>query len=211
MKRAVLVCNGSVTTKQLYSNISRDDFIVAVDGGANKLLKTSLVPDAVIGDMDSINKAALRKFRKCDFVRFPREKDKLDLELGIEYCVGRGFRELLILGAIGSRADMALTNIFLLTQLPARVNVRVIHNNQEIFLITAKKSSIAGTPGERISLFPIKDGVEGLTLRGLKYSLVNHKLRFGIGRGLSNEFKSKKAEISFKSGTLLCVHFRNSF
>lgn len=211
MKRAVLVCNGSIDTKQLYSNISKSDFLVAVDGGANKLVKTGFVPDVIIGDMDSINNAALKKFRQCKFVKFPAEKDKLDLELALDYCIGRGLRETVILGAIGSRADMSLTNVFVLSALPANVNARIIHENQEIFIVPKKKFSIKGVPGERISLFPLSGEVKGLTLRGLRYGLDNYNLRFGIGRGISNEFKSKKTEISFKSGTLLCVHFHGSF
>ncbi len=211
MKRAVLLCNGSLTARQLYANISKSDFLVAVDGGANKLVRTGFVPDVIIGDMDSINRAALRKFRHCRFIRFPREKDKLDLELALGHCVEKGFRDIVVLGAMGTRADMSLTNVFLLSQLQKNIRAKIVHDNQEIFLIASKKSSVVGVPGERVSLFPINGEVKGLTLRGLKYGLRNYNLRFGIGRGLSNEFKSKKAEISFKSGTLMCVHFRSSF
>ncbi len=211
MKRAVLICNGSIDTKHLYANISKSDFIVAVDGGANKLVKTNFVPGVIIGDMDSINNAALKKFRQCEFVKFPVEKDKLDLELGLDYCVKKGFRDITILGALGSRADMSLTNVFVLSGLPANVRGRIMHENQEIYLVPKKKFSISGVPGERISLFPLNGTVQGLTLKGFRYGLDNYNLRFGIGRGISNEFKSKKVEISFKSGTLLCVHFHGAF
>ena len=205
-KRAVLICNGSLDTKWLYSNIRKGDFIIAVDGGANKLLKTSYVPSIVIGDMDSITKKAAKKFKSSQFIRFAREKALLDLELGINYCIENKFSEILILGALGNRADMALTNVFLLSQIPPNINSKIVHENQEIFLVP-KKFSINGTPGEVISLFPIGGDVSGLTLQGFKYNLNNYDLRFGIGIGLSNEFKSKKASISFKDGMLVCVHF----
>ncbi|MBI4044602.1 MAG: thiamine diphosphokinase [Candidatus Diapherotrites archaeon] len=209
-KKAVLVCNGSIDTKHLHAHIGKNDFLIAVDGGANKLVKTHFQPAVIIGDMDSITKSAGKKFRHAQFIRFPREKDKVDLELALDYCAEKKFREILILGALGSRADMTLTNFFLLTRIPQKIRARIIHENQEIYL-APKKSIISGVPGEKISFFPIRGDVGGLTLEGFKYGVKNQALVFGTGRGLSNEFKGKKAKITFKSGILLCVHFRAVF
>lgn len=206
--KAVLVCNGSLNTKFLYSNIKKNDYLIAVDGGANKLVKTSFSPNIIIGDMDSISRSALKKFRKITQKKFPPQKNEVDLELAINYCVKKKFKEILILGAIGSRTDMSLTNIFLLSQIPKNIKAKIVHQNQEIFLLP-KKSFITGNIGEKISLFPIQGNVKGLTLKGLKYELKNSDLTFGIGKGLSNEFKNKKAQISFKDGVLLCVHFHS--
>ena len=209
-KKAVIVCNGSVNTKFLFMHIQKNDFLVCADGGANKLTKTRFRPDVIIGDMDSITKSTLKKFKYAKLVKFPREKDQVDLELAINYCVGKKFKEILILGALGSRVDMSLTNVFLLLQIPKNIKAKIVHQNQEIYLVQ-KKCSIKGIPGEKISFFPIKGDVIGLTLNGLKYEVKNYDLRFGIGKGLSNEFKNKNAVISFKDGLLLCVHFRSWF
>ena len=208
MQKAVIVCNGSLNTKFLYSHLDKSSFLIAADGGANKLVKTGFYPKVIIGDMDSITKAAQKKFKNAQFIRFPREKDQIDLELAINFCVEKKFKEILILGAVGSRADMNLTNVFLLSQLPKSVKAKIVHENQEIFLLS-KKTEIEGVPGEKVSFFPVKGDVLGLALSGAKYELKNYNLRFGIGIGLSNEFKSKKIKVSFKDGILVCVHFRN--
>lgn len=209
-KKAVVICNGSLNTKFLYSHISKGDFLIAVDGGANKLVKTNFVPDLIVGDMDSISSAASKKFRKVEQIRFPREKDLIDLEIALNYCIEHKFTEIIILGGIGSRADMTLTNVFLLSQIPPNVSAKIFNENQEIFLIR-KNCEIEGVPGEVVSIFPIKGDVKSLTLCGFRYELDNYDLRFGIGIGLSNEFKNKKARISFKDGLLLCVHFHKWF
>ena len=211
MKKAVIVCNGQVNTKFLYSFISENNFLIAVDGGANKLIKTKFEPDLIIGDMDSISKNSLKKYRKSEIKRFPVEKKEIDLELAIDYCLQKKFKEIIILGAIGSRADMTLTNIFVLNQIPKTIKAKIVHENQEIYLIPKKKYLIEGIPGEKISLFPIEGKVKGLTLKGFKYELKNFNLKFGLGIGLSNEFKNKKAWITLKDGKLLCVHFRKWF
>jgi thiamine pyrophosphokinase len=210
-KRAILVCNGSLTTKEFYSIVTKDDFIVAVDGGANKLLKTKFVPNIIIGDMDSINSTAKKKYSKVTKICFPREKDLLDLELAINYCIEQKFSEIVILGAFGSRHDMSLTNVFLLSQIPENINAKIVNGSQEIFLIRKNELVLSGIPGEKISIFPIKGDAKGITLEGFKYCVQNYDLRFGIGFGLSNEFKNKKARISFKDGMLLCVHFHKWF
>jgi len=210
-KRAAIVCNGNVNTKYLYSFISEGDFLIAVDGGANKLLKTDFKPDLIIGDMDSISKNSLKKFREVKKITFPKEKDKIDLELALDYCIEKKFSEIIILGAVGSRADMTTTNIFLLTHIPKNIKAKIIHQNQEIYLIPAKNFTIKGIPGEKISLFPVKGKVKGLTLKGFKYEIKNYNLEFGVGIGLSNEFKNKKVWITSKDGIMLCVHFRKWF
>src|SRR3989344_1993299 len=133
--RAVLICNGSAGTNLLHRNISSGDFIVAVDGGANKLVKTKFRPDIIIGDMDSINSVARAKFRAVKMLSYPREKDKVDLELALDYCIERKFSEILILGAIGGRVDMTLTNVFLLDKIPSGVNAKLMHQNQEVFVV----------------------------------------------------------------------------
>ena len=51
--KAILICNGNINSKYLYAHIKKNDFVIAVDGGANKLTKTIFTPDLIIGDMDS--------------------------------------------------------------------------------------------------------------------------------------------------------------
>lgn len=208
--RAVIICNGTTSSKLLHKNISKGDFIVAVDGGANKLVRTKFRPDIIIGDMDSINAAARSAFRDVKMLSYPREKDKVDFELAIDYCIEKKFSEILILGAIGSRADMTLTNVFLLDKIPENINARILHLDQEIFLLR-KPAELSGIPGETISLFPLNKDVEGLTIKGFKYELSNFRLRFGIGLGISNEFMEKTATVSFTKGPLVCVHFRKYY
>ena len=175
MKKAVLVCDGSIDTKFLYSNIGKNDFLVAVDGGANKLSKTTFVPDLIIGDMDSISRGATKKFRKSEFIRYPMEKDQTDLELALEYCAGKNFGEIVVLGAFGSRADMNLANVFCLCRLPKKVKAKIVHENQEIFLLK-NKTVLFGVPGEKISFLALNGNVRGLSLEGFLYGLSNSEL-----------------------------------
>ena len=206
MKKAVLVCNGNINSKYLYANIKKEDYLIAVDGGANKLVKTIFTPDLIIGDMDSINKEAKKKFRKVNQIVFPVEKNELDLELAIDYCLKQKFNEIIFLGMVGSRLDMNLMNVFALEKIPEKINARIIHLNQEIFLIR-KSKTLQGREGERVSFISLKKDAN-ISLTGFRYDVQNFKLKFGTGVGVSNEFKKEKAVISFKDGLILCTYFR---
>ena len=57
MKRAILFVNGNLSdVSQAKKIISKDDFLIAVDGGASHIKKLKLIPNIVIGDMDSISR-----------------------------------------------------------------------------------------------------------------------------------------------------------
>ena len=49
--------------------------------------------------------------------KFPVKKDKTDSELSIEYLIEIGFKDITLVGAIGTRMDHTLANILLLNKL----------------------------------------------------------------------------------------------
>ncbi|WP_353276503.1 hypothetical protein [Wolbachia endosymbiont (group B) of Villa cingulata] len=50
--RSIVVLNGEIPDSSFFK---QDIPVIAVDGGANKLLSIGVKPDLVIGDLDSIN------------------------------------------------------------------------------------------------------------------------------------------------------------
>ena len=116
------------------------------------------------------------------------------------------FNEIIFLGMVGSRMDMNLMNVFALEKIPEKINARIIHLNQEIFLIR-KSKTLRGREGERVSFISLKKDAN-ISLTGFRYDVQNFKLKFGTGVGVSNEFKKEKAVISFKDGLILCIYFR---
>ena len=61
----LIVANGELTgTTGLSNLVARADLILAVDGGANHCRRLGIVPDALIGDLDSITPTVLEEFRE---------------------------------------------------------------------------------------------------------------------------------------------------
>ena len=54
-KKALIICNGNPPPQALLKQLWRAaDYRVAADGGANLLPALNLLPDAVVGDFDSL-------------------------------------------------------------------------------------------------------------------------------------------------------------
>jgi thiamine pyrophosphokinase len=66
--------------------------------------------------------------------------------------------------------------------------------------------SIAGGPGDLVSLFPVDATVEDITTEGLRYPLRGESLTLGPSRGLSNELTGQTARVTIGRGRLLVVH-----
>ena len=78
------------------SMISPGDLIIAADGGGMHLAAAGLIPDVVIGDMDSIAPGVLAKFENSgsQILRYPVEKDETDLELAMELALQKGWKKM---------------------------------------------------------------------------------------------------------------------
>ena len=63
-----------------------DTKVIACDSGCDHLAKTGIVPDVVIGDMDSITKAGLDfiKANNIPVEKYPVEKDWTDTEIALK-------------------------------------------------------------------------------------------------------------------------------
>ncbi len=65
--------------------------------------------------------------------------------------------------------------------------------------------TIAGTPGDLLTLLPVHGPAEGVTTEGLEYPLRDETLPPGTSRGVSNVFSALRARITVERGCLLAV------
>ena len=208
--KAVIVANGKPADPDAdRQQVPPGALVIAADGGADYCRRLGIVPDVIIGDMDSIDRepAETRDFENTQIIRHPARKDATDLELAVRLAIERGAGSLIILGALGGRWDMSLGSLFL-PALPelAGIPVTLVDGRQEIVLLTGKTTAaFSGKPGDTLSLIPIDENVSGVTLEGLEYPLANETLPLGSSRGVSNVLLDANASVSVESGTLICV------
>jgi len=213
--RPGLVIAGGLTREDLVlDEVSRAGMVVAADSGMAVLRKAGIVPDALVGDFDSLDASAVLDAQSAGVtvLRFPVEKDKTDTELALDFLHAQGFREARLLGALGGpRLDHALSNIFLLEKY-IRQGLRVSIIDPEVFITILDGSShlwsgtgVRGKRGDWVSLFPLTELVTGVTLRDLKFPLSDATLRRGSTLPVSNQVSGPLPRVEIKEGILILV------
>ena len=211
-RKIILFANGELFGgRDLIGQISKNDYLIAVDGGLNHMITLGLQPDLIIGDLDSIDKATLNHHKKqqVKIEQYPIQKDQNDLELAIQAALKMAPQVIWIVAALGNRIDQTLANIFLLTRADlADIDVHLVDGQRDVFLIR-QHTTLTGLKGQRVSLIPINGPVNGIRTEGLAYPLKCESLYPHQTRGISNYLTDAKATITIEHGLLLCVHSKS--
>lgn len=207
--KIILFANGDLPApERILSQLSPIDFLIAVDGGLSHLTQHSLIPNLIIGDLDSADPTEVEKFHSqgVKVQKYTPEKDETDLELALNAALAMRPERIWILGALGKRIDQSLANIFLLNRDDfSGIDIRLIDGQREIFLIKDSRT-IKGSPGERVSLLPLHGPAVGIHTQGLHYPLKGETLYPERTRGISNELIAPSAQVTLQSGLLICIH-----
>ena len=179
----------------------RDDLIICADGGYNIAVLLGITPNIVIGDMDSVKGAVPNNIKK---IVHPKNKDKTDLHLCIDYALEQGCNEIILLCAFGGRIDHSLASIMSLRYIMENdAEGMLLTKHSKVFLINGK-TEIKRGDYSKISLIPITETAEGVTTKGLKYPLENATLYQTANLGISNAFFSREATVDITDG-ILCI------
>lgn len=199
MKYILLICNGQKESAAfIRSRAARADFIICADGGADAALDAEVVPDLIVGDLDSLS-ARAKKLKSADFLRVPRQ-DNTDFEKALDFILTQKIKTVRVICALGGREDFALAN--LLSALNYADKKEIIFETENLEIHALKKSkTFACKKNKRVSLLA-PSGARGVTLSGLKYPLKNAVLAPG-GRALSNITTARKFTVKLTSGSVL--------
>ena len=207
--KAVIFANGVIENKARARGAAEGaDLVMAADGGARHCLQLGVIPEILVGDLDSLNDDDQQSLeaRGTEIVTHPQDKDQTDLELALKTAVARDIRQITVLGAIGGRLDMTVANVLLLA-LPElkKVQVELWLGDQTAWLIRPPSGSIRGKPGDVVSLIPLGGDAMGITSRDLRYSLKDETLESGPAKGISNVVTGPNPQVELRAGALLIV------
>lgn len=195
----LIVANGTIKNVHFYKKIiKKANVIIAADGGADNCIKLGVSPNYIIGDLDSISNKSKEKFKKL--VIHDNDQNTTDMEKAISLAKKLGYKNLAIIGAIGSRMDHSLSNI--ITLFKTKIPSKIIDESNEVFAVE-KEIEIKGKKGDIVSIIPVSR-VEGLTYDGLKWNVKNKNVDAGW-TGTSNIMTGVKATIKLKSGKIIVI------
>ena len=166
---AVVVANGLFPTHPIPLSVLHEaKYIVCCDGAANDFISNFGIPDAIVGDCDSISPE--NKIRFQDRLYPDPDQYTNDLTKAVNFCISRGIKDIIIIGATGKREDHTLGNISLLAEYRLRVSVIMITDYGR-FTPIHNETTFASRAGQQVSIFCIDS--KPITLTGLKYPLEN--------------------------------------
>lgn len=202
--RALIIANGDPPSAALFEEMREGaKLVVAADGGARSALALGVIPDIVIGDLDSLGTA--RSGIPPGNIHLNANPNATDLEKAVSLCLEEGFDAVDIVGAGGGRVDHALANLSVLVRFGRSAHLRVVDERFAIELVDGE-SNIDGPIGTVVSLVSMGH-CEGINTSGLRWELQDHTLDFSA-YGIHNEIASPPARVSVRSGNLLLFQGR---
>ncbi|SFK72410.1 thiamine diphosphokinase [Porphyromonadaceae bacterium KH3CP3RA] len=161
----VIIANGRFPSHPVpLSCIREAEYIICCDGAANDFIARGGVPDAIVGDCDSISEE--NKIRFADILHPNPDQETNDLTKSVQFCVENGRQEIIIVGGTGKREDHTLGNISLLADYAELAEVIMV-TNWGIFTPIHSITEFKSYKGEQVSIFSIDP--KKLTTHNLKY------------------------------------------
>ncbi len=211
MGKCILVCAGEFVPIEI--PVEDGDYVIAVDGGFRYCQMLGILPDLILGDMDSASeeeRAVIEEIEREDPSRIHRlkpEKDDTDTLSAVREGLERGYPKFYFYGALGGRLDHSIANIQTLLFLKKQGAVGYILTDTQLVTVIRNEEITfhAGVEG-RMSLFSLGEKAEKVTIKGMKYVLTEDTVTNDFPIGISNEFiKTEEALVRVENGELLIM------
>lgn len=170
--------------------------IVGADGGADRLLRLGVEPEAVIGDFDSISQQARARLVGRLFPIAEQETtdfDKALRSISAPFVLGLGFA--------GARLDHGLA---VLNALVRQADRRcLVLSPQDVVFLAPPEIEMTLPVGSRLSLFPM--GAVAGESEGLRWPLQGLHFAPDGMIGTSNEVSARRVRLRFSARKMLVI------
>lgn len=205
--KAAIISNGDITNIAYFKSIfSKYEMIISADGASNKLRQIDIVPNYILGDLDSIDEETLEyyKARSVEFIKFNPEKDFSDTHICIDFLISKGYSQIDLYGALGGRWDHSISNFGLMYYAYQKNVILSLIDRYDCAKICGIGEYISKKKEKQcFSIFAVfEDAV--VSLAGVKYPLNEYPLSRGESIGLSNEYVND-CKVSIKKGSAIII------
>ena len=205
MKKCIIIANGKSPSKKNVEYFLKKEFntIICADGGANSAKKLGVIPDFIVGDLDSISLSTQKYFKnKSTIIQIKRQNDT-DVEKCLKFAIKNGFKEVILLGVTGDRLDHTICNLGIVIKFFKKIKMHISAENS--FLSAYNKSVLIRSKiNEIISLY-VFNKQTFITSKGLLYPLEKSNLAFGEKESTSNVSISEMVELTITGGIVFVI------
>ena len=171
-KNVSVILNGQMPTDHAIINqITNSDYIIAVDGSANKLFDLEIIPDVIIGDLDSLQNI---NNKNIELVKTPNQ-NKTDFRKTLEWCIEKNILNISIFGISGESEDHFLGNYYTLSDFDEKISWKAFTDFSVISPCMGNKK-FESFKGQKVSLFCMK-GSSTVNSENLEYPLQSYHLK----------------------------------
>lgn len=171
-KNVSVILNGQMPTDDIIINqITNSDYIIAVDGSANKLFDIEIIPDVIIGDLDSLQNI---NNINIELVKTPNQ-NKTDFRKTLEWCIEKNILNISIFGISGESEDHFLGNYYTLSDFGEKISWKAFTDFSVISPCIGNKK-FESFKGQKVSLFCMK-GSSIVNSENLEYPLQSYHLK----------------------------------
>ncbi|MBQ8003194.1 MAG: thiamine diphosphokinase [Clostridia bacterium] len=200
MSKAVIISAGTITDYGYTKAFIEDgDFVICADGGLTHAERMGITPNLTVGDFDSYKGDAPGEVRK-----FNPEKDYTDTHIAVSAALEKGYKKIVLLGAMGTRLDHTMANIGLLEYIAKNGAVGEAVNENNTATVITGNAVIKNDGSKYVSIIPV-GRAKGVTLKNFKYLLNDYDMEFSQSIGISNEFLSGDGIVEIKEGSLIVI------
>ena len=198
---AVILAGGEYpTAPQPLGILDKAPYVVCCDGAADRYIATGHVPDAIVGDCDSISSYNRAKF--AAIMNCIAEQESNDQTKAIRFLMEQGKRRIAIVGATGRREDHTIGNISLLVEY-MRAGAEVCSfTDYGMFIPCTGTTTHKCRKGQQVSIFSIT--AKELSAEGLLYPIYDFT---NWWQGTLNECTDESFIINAQGEYLLFVNY----
>jgi len=217
MRYVVITGGPCINYDRLRIEIRPEDYVICADSGATHARNMGLIPQKLIGDLDSIDQETLTWIRdmKVPLEVYPVDKDMTDTELCLRSVASN--QSVLLVCSFSGRPDHVLANYLLAGRLASEGRRIVMTDGISYGFPIAGPDSLAIPSGlldpidssvsSSVSLLPLFSSVQGVTTHGLAFALYNAELIPGSTFSVSNKANGNTRDITIDiaAGVLLIL------
>jgi len=181
------------------------DALIALDGATKHLNNSSIIPDYILGDLDTINSETIEyyKNKNTEIIKIP-DQNSTDLDKGIVFAQKLGATTIIIINALYGRMDHTLYNTRVLKKYyDPLLHIELWNNNEKLLYLENQKVILKGNIDSNVALLSFPSCI--ISSSGLKYDMLEYKLEIGKSESTCNSLKNASAHIEVRGFALIII------
>src|ERR1035438_1785508 len=203
--KCIILANGKPPAKSVLSFLTNRGYsiLICADGGANSAKKLNVLPNYIIGDLDSITNNTLKYYtERSEIIKIKRQNDT-DVEKCIKFAIKKKLNDIVLVGVTGDRLDHTFCNLGIVLKFSHLAKIRMIAENSFLTPFSGNVH-IKTCSGETISLYGF-DSRTRIISEGLYYPLKNISLHFGVKESTSNIATGEIVKLIIAGGVIFVI------